>query len=101
MIHESLQQNIMQIQRQSSRALRVTSDHAEAKMPIHVISNNAPRSGHAEETKQRHWGDVQELLDKTCKQHLIIWGSHANGQLGNKDKIEEENMPKKDTIYEV
>ena len=96
MIRESLQQNTTQIQRQRSRSLRVTLDRAKAKMPIRAISTYAPHNGHAEETRHRHWEDVQELLNKTCKQHLIIWGADANGELGNKDKTEEEKYVKKE-----
>ena len=51
MIHESLRQNITQIMRQSSRALRVTLDRAKSKMPINIISTYAPHNGHTEETK--------------------------------------------------
>ena len=43
MIRGSLQKNITQITRQSSRALRVTSDHAKSKMQIHIISTYAPQ----------------------------------------------------------
>ena len=89
MIHESIQRNIIQIKRQSSRAIRVTLDQGKAIMPIHVISTYAPHSGHSEETRQQHWQDVQELLNKTSKQHLIIWGADANGQLGNRNKTVE------------
>ena len=55
-------------------------------MPIHIISTYAPHSGHSEETRQQHWQGVQELLNKTSKQHLIIWGADANGQLGSRGK---------------
>ena len=86
MIHESIQQNVIQIKRQSSRAIRVTLDQAKATMPIQIISTYAPHSGHKEETRQQHWIDVNELLNKTSKQHLIIWGADANGQIGNNEK---------------
>merc|ERR1712112_100296 len=89
MIHESIQQNIIKIKRQSSRVIRVTLDQDKAIIPIHVISTYAPHSGHNEETRQQHWQDVKELLNKTSKQHLIIWGADANGQLGNRNKTEE------------
>ena len=65
MIHENLQQNITQITRRSSRALRVTLGHRKAKMPIHIVSTYAPHNGHDEEAKNHHWKDVQELLNKT------------------------------------
>ena len=87
MIHESIQQNAIQIKRQSSRAIRVTLGQAKATMPIQVISTYAPHSGHREEIRQQHWNDVNELLNKTSKQHLIIWGAGANGQIGSNDKI--------------
>ena len=96
MIHESLQQKVTQIKRQSIRSLRVTLDHAKAKMPIHVISTYAPHIRHAEETSRKHRGDVQEILNKTCNRHLIIWGADANGQMGNKDRTEEEKYAKKE-----
>jgi len=89
MIRESIQRNIIQIKRQSSRAIRVTLDQDKAIIPIHVISTYAAHSGHNEETRQQHWQDVQELLNKTSKRHLIIWGADANGQLGNRNKAED------------
>ena len=92
MIHESIQQNIIQIKRQSSRAMRVTLDQDKAAMPIHIISTYAPHSGHREETRQQHWQEVQELLSKTSKQHLIIWGADANGQLGSRGKEKHRSM---------
>ena len=60
-------------------------DQEKATMPIHVISTYAPHSGHKEETRRRRWQDVNELLNKTCKRHLIIWGADANGQIGNNE----------------
>ena len=45
---------------------------------------------HTEETKRKHWEDVQELLNKTCNRHLIIWGADASGKLGNRNREEEE-----------
>ena len=65
-------------------------DHAKSDAPIHIISTYAPHNGHTEETKRRHWEGVQELIKKTCKKHLIIWGTDANGQLGNRNREEEE-----------
>merc|ERR1712112_289535 len=62
-IHESIQQNIIQIKRQSSRAIRVTLGQEKSTMPIHVISTYAPHSGHKEETRQQHWQDVNDLLN--------------------------------------
>ena len=48
-IHEIIQKHITQITRQSIRAIRVTLDHAESKMPIRVIATSAPHNGHTEE----------------------------------------------------
>ena len=84
MIHKSTRQNIIQIKRQWGRAIRVTLDQDKATTPIHVISTYSPHSGHIEETRQHRWQDVQELLNKTSKRHLIIWGADAGGQLGNR-----------------
>ena len=72
---------LQKITRQISRVLRVSVGHSESKMPIRIISTYAPHNGHTEETKRKHWEDVQELLSKTCKRHLIIWGADTNGQL--------------------
>ena len=80
MIHESLQKNITQIVRQSSRAVKVTQHHHKAKMPTQIISTYAPHNGHNEEVRNQHWEDVQELLNKTCKRHLIYGGQT---QVGN------------------
>ena len=98
LIHESLQQNITQITRRRSRAMRVTLGHFKAKMPIHILPTYAPHNGYSEEIKNQHWENVQELLNKTCKRHLIIWGAHANGQLGNKDKTDEGSTAKKSSV---
>ena len=95
MIRESLQHHITQITRQISRSIRVTLDHAKSKMQIHIISTYAPHNGQTEEMKRKHWGDVQELLSKTCKRRLIIWGADANGQLGNRTAKKKRNMPKR------
>ena len=54
MVRESKQQNIVQIKRQGSRAIRVTLDQDTAAMPIHIISTYAPHSGHSEETRLQH-----------------------------------------------
>ena len=92
-VHESLQQHITQITRQSGRSIRVTLGHAKSKMPIRIISTYAPHIRHTEEEKRQQWEDVKELLYKTCGRHLVIWGSDANGQLGNRNREEEENTP--------
>ena len=89
MIHGGIQQDDMRIKRQSSRATRVTSGQAKETMPIQIISTYAPHSGHKGETRQQHWGDVTEHLNKTSKQHLIIWGADENGQIGNNEKTNE------------
>ena len=96
MVRESLQQHIAQIPRQSSRPLRVTLDRAKSKMPIHIISTYAPRNGHTEGTERQHWGDVKELLSKTCERHLIVWGADANGQIGNRNHEEGEKYAQKE-----
>ena len=95
MLRESLQQNTTQITRQSSRSLRVTLGHAKSKMTIHIISTYAPHNGHTEETKRHHWQDAGELLNKTCKRHIIVLESEANGQLGNRNHEEEEKYAKR------
>ena len=90
MIHGRLQQHIAQITRQSSRSIRVTLGHAKSKMPIHIVSTYAPRNGHTEEARGKHWGGAKELLNETCRRHLILWGADANGQMGNRNQSEEE-----------
>ena len=55
------------------------------------------RTMDTQKKQKRHWEDVQELLNKTCKQHLVIWGAVANGQLGDKDKTEEGKYAKKES----
>ena len=100
MIHESLQQHITQIARQSSRALRVTLDPAKSKMPIRIISTYAPHNGHTEEEKTK-LGDVSEQLNKTCRRHLIIWGADENGQLGNRKMKKQKNMPREYPDQEI
>ena len=96
MVHGSIQKNIAQITRQRRRVLRVTLGQAKSKMPIHIISTYAPHNGHTEATKRIRWGDVKELLNKTCSRHLIIWVAVANGQIGNRNHEEEEKYAKKE-----
>ena len=98
MIREIIHQNISKIARKSGRSIRVTLERAESKMPIRIISTYAPRNGHTEEAKRKHWGDVQELLNKTCERHLIIWGAGANGQMRNRNHGTEEKYTKKDHV---
>ena len=50
----------------------------------------------AEEEKGNHWEDANELLNKTCRSHLILWGSDANGKLGHRNQDEEERYAKKE-----
>ena len=42
------------------------------------------------EERSQHWEDVRELINKTCKRRLVIWGAYSNGQLGNRNHEEEE-----------
>ena len=69
-------------------------------MPIHVISTYAPHNRYADETKQ-HWDDVHGDIGKNVQRRLIKWGEDANGQLGDNDKTEEENTPKKSSMGET
>ena len=66
----------------SSRVLKVTLGHQNSNMPIQIITAYAPHNGHAEEDRRHPWEDVKETLDKTCKRHMIIWRTAANGQIG-------------------
>ena len=92
MIHGSTQQYITQIARQSSRVLKVTLGHLRSRIPIHIISTYAPHNGHAEEDRRQHWEEVQEILNKTCRRHMIIWRTDANGQLvRNKEEGQKGN----------
>ena len=61
-------------------------------MPIQIISTYAPHNGHAEEDRGQHWEEVKEILNQTCKRHMIIWCTDANGQLGrDKKKVKRHN----------
>ena len=73
MIRASAHHHIAQITRHIIRVLRVTLDQDKSKMPLHVISTYAPHNGHTEEERQRRWGDVKIIRNKTCKRRLLIW----------------------------
>ena len=90
-IHESAQQYIAHITRQSVRVVRVTLDRKNSRMPNHIISEYAPRNGRTEEDRRRRWKDVNEILQNTCKRHMIMWRADANGQLGSEEEVEEQN----------
>ena len=94
MIHGSIQQYITQVTRQSSRVMRVTLDRYKSEMPLQILSTYAPHNGHAEAERKQHWGEVKEILDKTCKSHMIIWRADANGLLGS-GKEEKQRAIKK------
>ena len=72
MINASAHQYITQIARQRSRVLRVTLDRYKSEMPIHILSTYAPHNGRAEAERRQHWGEVNEILNRTCKRHMII-----------------------------
>ena len=86
MIHESIQQYITQIARQSSRVLRVTLGRENSKRPIQILTTYAPHNGRAEEDRNQHWGEVKEILNKTCKRHMVIWRTDENGQIGRDEE---------------
>ena len=62
-------------------------------MPIQILTTYAPHNGKTEEDRMQHWGEVKEILNKTCKRHMIIWRADANGQIGRDegDGAEEHN----------
>ena len=86
MIHGSIQQYITQVTRQSIRVLRVTLDRYKSEKPIHILSTYAPHNGHTEAERKQQWEEFKEILNKTCKRHMIIWCADANGQLGRETK---------------
>ena len=63
MIHESLQQSITQIMRES-RLVRATPGRAKSKMPIRIISTYAPNNG--------HWGNQKKAMGRctTTQQNM-------------------------------
>ena len=85
MVHECIQKDVIQVKRRSSRALNVPIGMEKATMPIQIISTYAPHSGNKEEIRKKRWNDVNELLSKTSKRHLIICGADAYGQIGGKE----------------
>ena len=80
MIHGSVQQYVTQIARRSIRVLRVTLDRYKSKMPIQILSTYEPHNGHAEAERRQQWQEAKEIPNKTCKRHMIIWCTDANGQ---------------------
>ena len=101
MIHESIQQYITQIARHSSRVLRVALDRYKSKIPIHIISTYAPHNGHAEAERRQHCGEVKEILNKTCKRHMVIWCTDSNGKLGKGGEEEGGKTAQNNAIYNI
>ena len=93
MIHESAHQYIAQIARKRRGVTRSTMGQKNSRMPIQILTTYAPQNGHTGEDRRQHCGDVREILDETCKLHMIIWRGGADGQIG-RDR-EEENAIKK------
>ena len=88
---------ITQIKRQRSRLLGVTLGNYESKIPIHILSTYAPRSGHTEAERRHQWGEVNEILNRTCKRRMIIWRADANGQLGRDKEEGKTERPNENT----
>ena len=89
-----MQKYITQIARKGSRVARVTMGRKNSRMPIQLLTTYAPRNGHTEADRRQHWEDVKEILNKTCKRHMIIGCSAASGEIG-RDREAEENTVKK------
>ena len=92
-IREIIQQNITQIATQSSRVARVKICSKTQKNHSRILSTYAPRNGRKAEDRRQRLIDVKEILNKTCKRHMIIWRTDANGQLG-RDGEEDEGAEK-------
>ena len=90
MKRERMQHYIARIARRWVRFLRATLERKNSKTPIHILSTYAPQSGHTEEERTHHWEDVEEIPNKTRKQHMIIRRADANGKLGREEGDEEE-----------
>ena len=60
-------------------------------MPIQILTTYAPRNGHAEEGRNQKWEEVNEIMDKTCKRHMVTCCTDANGQLVREDEEEKKN----------
>ena len=73
---------ITRITRKRSRVPKVTLGGRNSNMPIQIITTYAPNNGRTEEYRIQHWGEVKEILNMTCKRHMIIWRTDANGQIG-------------------
>ena len=68
-------------------------------MPIQIHPNYTPRNGHAEADRRQRWGEVKEILNKTCKRHMIIWCADANENLGRDKEEENENSHNENTTH--
>ena len=101
MIHESIQKYIEQIAGQSSRAIRATLGRKNSRMPIQIISIYAPRNGHTEGGRRKHWKGVNEILNKTRKRHMIIWLAGTNGKLGRDEVAGEPNTNKDNAATKI
>ena len=72
---------ITQIARQRIRLLRASLDRETSQTPIRILTTYAPHKGQKEADRKKHWGEVGEIMNKTCKRRMIIWCTDANGHL--------------------
>ena len=86
MIHASMEKYITQIARQSSRVGQVTTGRKNSKMPIDILTTYAPHTGHTEADRNQRWGEVKEIMNKTCKRHMVTWRADANGKIGRDEE---------------
>ena len=60
-------------------------------MPVQIITTYAPHNGHTDGDRRQQWEEIKAILNKTCKRHMIIWRTAANGQIG-RDGEEEKTQ---------
>ena len=82
MIHGRMQKYITKIARQSGRGPRLAIYRENSNVHIQIITTYAPHNGHTEEGRQKHWGEVKEIANKTCKRQMILRRTDENGKIG-------------------
>ena len=71
--------------------LKITMGRSGSMGPIRIISTYAPYNEHKLGVTEQRRNDVTEILNQTCKRHMIIGRAVANGHIAGGIGHRDEN----------
>ena len=80
LLHADMKQHIQHIERIGHRITKLTIATQNSPIAMEIVVTYAPRKGYKQETRNRHWQQVAQLIGKYLK-HTYAYG--AQTQLGN------------------